>query len=400
MKTSNVIISVNPSLRDRWGHFLHYDERLKEALDSKGYQLIILANKNAKREIRRQEGIYCVLEDCEEYFPSKLIKEFNFKLLLKFITGCLRFMKNISLQGTDRGSLTYFMYISSIKYAPAFVLHALFNGFKHRYILNLFQFHYSVGQTNKRSLSSIESYVLNLVRRSLSKLKVRLSTDSHRLNTKLGVDFNILPMFSTTRLTDGDFKKAYNWDINFKSRPKTIVSFPVLSRMGKGFDKACILIRNILLQSDDRFEFIMRSIALKNEETVQQHLRPIENDVTIYEGVLSDELYKELLICADIIFISYRRMEFYSRTSAIMSDAILLNRPIVGPRDTWSGDIIEKNKLGSTFEDGSIKDMYRALCEVHENFEFYKRNLYKFSPSWAAANSAKRCVEFIFERTH
>jgi len=397
MKFNNVIISINPNLKDRWGHFLYYDERLKEVLSSKGHQLLILANKNARREILRKKGINCVLEDIEEYFPPQLIKKFNFKSWFRYITGCFRFMKHISLQETDRGCLTYFMYLSSLKYTPAFVIHALFNGFNHRYILNLFQFHYSVGQTNKRSLSSLESFALNLIRRILLKMKIQLSTDSRRLNTKLGVDFGILPMFSTTKLTHTDLKKASNWDVHFKSRSKTIVSFPVVSRKGKGFDKACILIKNILLQSDDRFEFKLRNISLKNEETVQQYLLPIEDDVIIYEGILTNELYKELFIYADIIFISYRRMEFFSRTSAVLSDAIQLNRPIIGPRDTWTGDIIEKNKFGTTFKDGSIKDMYRALCEVNENYEFYKRNLINFSRSWASVNSAEQCVQYILQ---
>jgi hypothetical protein len=400
MKLKKVIISINPNLKDSWGHFLHYDERLKEELNLKGSQLLIMANKNANGEIRKKKGIHCVLEDIEEYFPPQVIKGFNLKSWFGFITGSFRFIRHISLQKNDLDSLTYFMYLSSIKYTPAFMLHALFNRFKHRYILNLFQFHYNVGQTNMRSLAPIESLVLNLIRRILLKVKIRLTSDSHRLNTKLGVDFDILPMFSTTSLNQTDFKKASDWDIHFRSRLKTVVSFPALSRKGKGFDKACILIKNILLQPDNRFEFKLRNISLKNEETIQQYINLIESNVIVYEGVLSDEVYKELFIRADIIFISYRRMEFFSRTSAVLSDAIQLNRPIVGPRDTWTGDIIEKYRFGTTFRDGNIKDMYRALCEVNDNYEFYKGNLLNMSRSWVSNNSAKKCVQFLLQSVY
>jgi hypothetical protein len=397
MKFEKIVISINPDLKDRCGHFFYYDQRLKEVLSSEGYQFLILANKNARREILKKKGINCVLEDIKEYFPPQLMKKINFKSWFRYVTGCFRFVKHISVKETDWNCLTYFMYLSSLKYTPAFVIHAVFNGFKHRYILNLFQFHYGVGQTNMRSLSSIESFALNLVRRILLKMKIQLSTDSRRLNTKLGVDFDLLPMFSTTTITQTDLKMASNWDTDFKSRSKKIVSFPGVSRKGKGFDKACILIKNIILLSDDRFEFKLRNISINNEETLQRYLLPIKDDVIIYEGILTNELYKELFIYADIIFISYRRMEFFSRTSAVLSDAIQLNRPIIGPRDTWTGDVIEKNKFGSTFEDGSIRDMYRALCEVNENYEFYKKNLINYSRSWASVNSAEQCVKYILQ---
>lgn len=400
MKKKQTLISINPSLKEHWGHFLHYDERLEEVLKSNGNRLLILANKGASSEIRQKENIKCVLSDIEDYFPPSILRKLNLKSLFQYILGCFKFGRDINCESKRGYNLTYFMYLSSIKYIPAFVIHALLHGFKFRYVLNLFQYHYNVGQTNRRPLSAVESRMLRAIHKIMSKMKIRLCTDSQRLNTKLGVDFDILPMFSTTQLTSSDMQRATAWDLDFKHRQKMVISIPALSRKGKGYDKACLLIAHLRSQKDERFEFKIRNIQLQNEEEMARYLLPILDSVEVYEGVLSNQRYKELFILADIILISYRRTEFYSRTSAVLSDAVRLERPIICPQDTWMGDIIEHFGFGQTFEDGNVADMYRALCDIHDNYEQYKNNLRNSSHQWVSQNNPERCVEFILDWMH
>jgi len=64
------------------------------------------------------------------------------------------------------------------------------------------------------------------------------------------------------------------------------------------------------------------------------------------------------------------------------------------------GDIIERFEFGQTFEDGSISDMYRALCDIHDDYGQYKNNLRNFSHRWISQNNAERCVQFILDWTH
>jgi len=281
MKKKQTLITINPSLKEYWGHFLHYDERLEEVLKANGNRLLILANKGARNEIRQKKNIKCILSDIEEYFPPSILRKLNLKSLFLYILGCFKFVRDINGESKPGDNLTYFMYLSSIKYIPAFVIHALLHGFKFRYVLNLFQYHYNVGQSNRRPLSAAESRMLKAIHKILSKMKIRMCTDSQRFNTKLGVDFAILPMFSTTQLASSDMQRARAWDTDFRHRQKMFISIPALSRKGKGFDKACLLIAHLRNQKDERFEFKIRNTQLQNKEEMTRYLLPILDCVAV-----------------------------------------------------------------------------------------------------------------------
>lgn len=395
---NRLLVSINPNLKNEWGHFLHYDEILKEELEEKNDNIIILASKDLDIKLKEKKYIIARMTEHSTHFFRLGSKKQFVKGLLKLWRDLIVFAKDINISIGKDQKVTYFMYLASIHHLWAIILHAVYNKFRYRYVLNLFWFHLSVGMYNKKPLNTWKSLFLRILKNVSKLFRIRLCTDSRELNRKLKVNFKILPMFSTTGFNDAEIEESPKNLHNPAKRKRMIVSFPGLMRKGKGYDKSCQLINHIINAEDNRFFFFLRKLIDKGDRGMVDYLSPLDTRkefVKIFCGILSNEEYKSMFIKSDIVFISYRKEEFYTRTSAVLADAILLKKPVIGPMDTWIGNIIEKYSFGETYEDGNIEEMYTVLQKVYAGYSFYKNNLIEHAPHWLGRNNAAEALKFI-----
>jgi len=376
------LISINPDLENKFGHFLHYDISIQNKLDNLS-KLFILGKKTLDENLQKINRNILPTFSNNTWDIGRRHKNIVF-ISTKFKYELLNAIKILNTEEN-----IFYFYTGSFNHA--LIIKEIIDDYKldNIFHINLFWEHFNVEymQENREK-------VLDIIHQLESCKQIRLYIDSDEMNLEfkevLDITFPRWPMFPVTNFkvnSSDTFKAKAKHDIN--------VVFPGNLRIEKGFDMA-VNCANAL--SKQKVNVFIRStlINISNKE-VTALVAKINKKVNIIEGVLSEEEYLELMQLSQIIVLPYRVSEFKTRTSGLMADAIYLKKPVVAAKGTLMGDIIEEYGNGEVFTDGDSSSMQKAIQKIIENLGRYVESSAKCKLMWEEKNNVSILINDIFK---
>lgn len=388
------VVSLDPDVKSHFGHYLAFEKTLAKECMERGIEYLVLGSLEAEPAILRE---------------TRLVPTFDRHSWRPFATGRLAWLRDgwscaadftrrvrsalVAEGWVDSPDLLVFMYLAHPRHIAAALRLGMSFGGRHPIVLNLFWTHFSHGAPAARPGSGLSRF-LRLTRPLRRLANVHLCVDSDvleaRLTSATGEGFQRFPMFSVT-----DFSQACGpcEEVPAPLPDRVRVTAPTGNmRPGKGADLVCRL-AEILDRTD--IELVIRRIVVGNVDRRLTQMVDRVRSATVVEGVLSPAGYVDLLRSSQVLLLPYRRDEFYSRTSGIFADALHLEKPMVGTADTWLGRRIEEYECGTTFRDGDVEDLRRAVERVVDELPRFERQVAAARQDWEATNSPRLAVDFL-----
>jgi len=144
------------------------------------------------------------------------------------------------------------------------------------------------------------------------------------------------------------------------SDEKIVLSALGGTRYDKGLD--------ILLESFNLINIELKNKILLNimgreesftESYIQECIKESRIDNRVKLGFLGDDEFAENILLSDFIVLPYRKI--FTGNSGPMTEAVVNGIPVIGPRQGNLGYLIEKYKLGNTFEVENTLDLARCI---------------------------------------
>lgn len=148
-----------------------------------------------------------------------------------------------------------------------------------------------------------------------------------------------------------------------KIEDKIIISCLGGTRLDKGLDT---LLNAFEYINKNLKKKIILNIAGKEEYFKKEYINEIANKFNIniignYKFLTNEEFIENILI-TDILVLPYKR--FFSGNSGPMTEAIVNKIPCIAPRELEIGNMIEKYKLGLTFECENSENLAEIIEEM------------------------------------
>ena len=380
-KTKKILVSINPDLKDDFGHYLHYDRTVFDNLSEEQY-LISLGNKSVEYNMGRENKWINPTFTKQSWDLGRRIKNPSSNDLEQFKVELYNAIAQLEVLNLGK---VFYMYTGSIQHAKVILELIEEKNLSFVFHINLFWEHFNVDSW------SLEKDFLNEIKHNEY---IKLYVDSQELELSLSkvTDFSasLWPMFSIT-----NFKK---YDTNHKVNLKELnILFPGNLRIEKGYGLTVNSANNMV--NDKRYNqhnFIVRSVALNGtskEAIAFSNL--IDEKIIVLSGVLSEEEYVYMFNEADIIVIPYTVAEFKTRTSGVLADSIMSQKPVLTVKGTWMGNIVEKYANGLVFEDNNENDLVEKMKILIDNYAYYRDNARKIYDIWNKDNNVDKLIELF-----
>lgn len=396
-KPSFRVVTINPDWVDDFGHYSQYDRRLAEAVKQERGDLISVVNAGLEAGSSGLGTVRCFSE--QSWVPTHASSRGDVHLFERELEGLLE-----SYAALDSTTPTAFaMYVSSAWHVTSFVrLRVKFAQLPWTFTPNLFLSHQELLQADLSPTSEppCSARVLGMTSNLRARLGIKIFADSVRLQRAIhrhtGEAAGLWPMFSTTSIPQGPAVANRVDDLRDHIR----VYCPANAQLAKGYDLLPQLARAATPGDRRIWDLVTRSVVRPNTpHTLRQAAEALEKLTVALSGVLSDEEYLEAFRSADVILIPYRFVPFASRTSAVLSDAILLGKPVVATSGTWAGNWVEELGVGVTFQDGDVQDMLRAIRHVCAHIDHYREATEVARSGWAEMHSPVKLAELLRTET-
>ena len=381
-------ISINPDLVGSFGHYLHYDVKVKNNVTDG--QLFILGNRSLESSLTVEYPFILPTFSKTTYDDMPFL---DLSSLKNFKTELSIAIQKINQ--TSKGENIFYMYMGSIWHALILLEIAAENyNPSNSFFINLFHHRAGLLDTNFPTSKYYSHYqtIFDLFKKHQNPLKVIPCSDT-LLAQKTFLNYfkketPFYPMFSVSPLEE--FKKI---KIKEKESNQLVVYYPGNVQEDKGFDLMVELFESV---KDKRFIFRCRDHVNYDFKMMPfvNRLKANKN-VEIISGKLTNEDYGRLLMEADILLIPYREKAFKGRTSGVYVDALLLEKPVVTTKQTWMGELTMEFKNGEVFEDGNINEFEEALLKVSDNYDYYKEASINSKFQWVKKNEIKNFISSL-----
>lgn len=360
---------VDSSLTDFVGHHYSYDHAVIAAAKSAGYDIALLAHRDAVRAFGQQLNLVpCFRRNHQTPHPW-----------ISWLPHKFRRAPNTWLAGRDfyrdmiSGLRSYAILPGSFLFAPTvfrYQLHGLAglvaaqpaDGPLTVVIMLRYQAHFYNDPWTRRAFRRLEHS-------AAQGRRVRLATDSDRLVPDLE-QLTSLPIERVPIPHTIDAAGASN-----PRRPGSRLRIVSLgnARDEKGFLDILEAIR--ILDSDrgidDAFDFVLQAsgaqpdIQLAIDEFRAQQL-PY---VTLLTDMLSPTAYLSHLRSAHVVLLPYWKEVYIGRTSGILAEAITAGKIVITTRDTWMADQVEEYGSGLLVEDHNPRSLAAAIRSAATGYE-------------------------------
>lgn len=366
-----LVISINPDLKDKFGHFYHYDARVKNDIPD-GVDFITFSNKALDEDVlKKNKWIFPVFSD----HSWTLGRDSCRRTIIDYERFKLELINAYSVLDELYDEITIYFYTGSFNHALQIMKAVDLQKITSDIHINLFWEHFNfdaicAGEKN------------DLISKLNAHKKLYLYVDSHELSKVIEPfvteTYPIWPMFSVSDFGDSVIKGgAEKSDLG-----KTTVVFPGSLRLEKGYDLSLSAIEKLLSKSDV-FNFKLRvGLNGRLNKEINSMRKRVSDKVEFVDGVLSDDEFIDFISGADIVVLPYRVSEFSTRTSGIMADCIMLKKPVVAAKSTWMGNIIERESNGEVYTDEDVDSMVEKILVVAANIESYKDSSNRLNKAW------------------
>jgi len=377
------IYSINPDLTDGFGHYLHYDLKIKKHLPITQSKFKIFAH-NSFQTTDNQPFIQPIFK--QKTYDNIPISDYqslhSFKQDLKKVFSKIK-------EDKARKNIVY-LYMGSVWHAWALAeVIAEFPLKNTIFKINIFHDRALLLSSVFANSDYFEEYdfILKSLKKQEQNLGLYLYADTQEaitaFDTYFGIRMPYWAMFSVSEfMTSTDDTK--------RNLPR--FCYPGNVQAAKGFDVLSAALNKVNL---DKGEFHIRTFISYLQKKSQAWINdlPQHKNVKIIADSLSTEEYSRLLTESDIILLPYREADFGGRTSGIYADAIDLEKPVIITRETWGGSYTEKYQNGLSFRDGDAKAMAIAIDTIVDNFQQYKENAKMAKVRWKEENGIQNFIE-------
>jgi glycosyltransferase involved in cell wall biosynthesis len=384
-----VVVSINPDLKDKFGHFLGFDLALANESKKSGVPYISLCHSDAK--VSNQEPVELLPTfskmswNVYSLTSEQILDQFKNELKSRLLEIRNRF---------PRAHLQIVMYLSSEYHYRAILEIAAQFSDPEALSFHLNLFHLQRNSTKNETLKPVNSFNFDIIK-SCHELGRHLSvfpyfdTEKQALLffEKYGLSFPAWPMIGTSHFEQSPTKSSQHKTGNY------CVYFPSNMQATKGYDMIPKIARTLL---DRGLAVTCKARVIVRDDTPAEARRvasDIRKHCTPLEGLFSERDFQNYLEEADIVVLPYRKEAFWGRTSGILVDCFQLEKPVVTTANTWAGDQVDLTGFGQTFVDGSIKDAADAIESTIKSLQTSELDSSKVS-DWLEKHTPK----VFFER--
>ena len=361
------IISINNNLKTLYGHFFSHDLEINNGCDRLNIEFSSLSNKNFETDNQKFIKTFSSTEtgtssrDSIDTFTSELCE-------------------SIKVENENKTKI-YFAYIgSSQEYTHLLtrILPSLDD--KSRIYINLFDLHFYYSN-KKINNNHIKYFVKNYVKK-FDNTKVKFFTDSYKIQELFYNEFKhkleIFPLFfisqniEINKINKENKNNSSEFNVYYPGKLTESKGAKLLNELSQSLTKN----KNVLINTNNKIIKINFKCSV-NTNATSSNINKIINNLNINKHNLSlssnaEEYFKNILD-SDLVLLPYDRT-YKTRTSGIIVDCGMLNRPVLALKNSWIGDVIEKSGAGFTFEHGTAEEILELILLSVNKFNMISKN--------------------------
>jgi hypothetical protein len=376
-----IYISVNPDLTTHYGHFLHYERRMKEVFNANGCDFICLSNVSMTNihedfiipTFTNDSGHYSFYRNSARNLCwNKSTNEFLY-LLASAVKSYLAKKKK------KYAGIKYFMYTGSVRLA--YQISKVFNEPNSTFVINGFWDFLSLA--NEDDIKYFRRIKLN------SRVKFVSMSDKYSKHvfeiTNFLFDFipNPPPLCSDNeailRIKKSCMRENNDAQIN--------IYLPSLLTQGKGLEVTQDLISQV--NNTNGITFFIRDKTNTLNKIKHKNIKYLVGD-------LSDENVFQLYETSDFVLIPYDSKTFQMRTSGVIVDCLLFGSVPIVFEDTWMSHICKKYDFGIIAQGTSQKDILNALYDSIPHLRTLRGKMYRAALNYLIDNSWSSLIQRVF----
>lgn len=413
----NVLI-VDSGLKNLGGHNFSYTRAVQAALEQKGYDVTVLANRHLSGELVKVTGYHPVFSfGAYDYPPGN---------------GKLKDLKYLQAQSIIYSQELEHAFKQIVSNEPALVFCHTVNDFEligwnrflarqrlpgHLMVLMRYTPRFKSCSWFKQHLHPywrIRPHYLNALYKRM-KGNFTLVTDSepltedysaifhHRILT-LPIPINEYILGADEQVSSPDGVSArYGLDLDGKIR----IGYVGDARSAKGFSLLPGLVRRLLAETSLEVEFVFQcpsaASGIENGQLPEGVSELIElasratSRITLIQEKLSETDYAELIRALDVVLVPYRLPGYVEPTSGIFAEALALAKPVVVPAGTWMARELRKSGGGIEFQSGDENDLAAKVKELIQSFDAYATKARAFSAKWKAFHNSHTLAKMLIQ---
>jgi glycosyltransferase involved in cell wall biosynthesis len=146
-------------------------------------------------------------------------------------------------------------------------------------------------------------------------------------------------------------------------------------------------------------KFLMRVNSNRSEKQLADHFEKFRrktNHISIVEGFVETDKHLGLISQCDIVILPYLKECYPYRTSGVFVDALVHNKVVVVPSDTWMSEMITKYGAGCTFISGDLASLVSAIDRVITDYSSYASSASRNITEMYCQFSAASLLDLIF----
>lgn len=145
----------------------------------------------------------------------------------------------------------------------------------------------------------------------------------------------------------------------------------------------------------NKIRFIVKHTPLEQEYGLYLKFLEEHDSIIHIDGFVSNEEYEDFLNKCDIMLLPYSKRYYPCQTSGVAIDAILREKIMIVPDDTWLSDQIKKFGSGEVFLSDNLESVVNAIHKVIDNIDYYKKRTDRQNDKFRALHSCQNLFSEI-----
>ena len=394
-----LLIYIDPGFLNDIGHYYNFAVNLRHEWDSQNIILRHYVNKNVDKKLIKKFHLIPFFK-YKAILSDKITKKRKNKILISFRKKLIKLIKSEKENILALDQTALYMYTSHPSYFIIFSEVLSLQEFKSLDIsVNLVLFYLS----NSFCSGLIDNSYINLLKKS------SIALDNIRGSNKINLYIDSEMALS---LYQPYFKQLFrllpiplisSHDINYKAHKKNNklrIGFFGHATKRQGFNLIVNLYDELINRSKiENIEFLIKTnllISSKDEKAEFKFFKKKRKNIFIIDKHLKTDQYFSLIQSCDLITIPHSK-EFYPvQTSGLFIDALICNKIVIVPSDTWMSYKLQEFGSGRTFESGNHKSFTSAIVDVLNNFSSYSRLTNRGITNFKSFYSASSLIDHLF----
>jgi FkbM family methyltransferase len=384
-----LFVSLNPDLRNEFGHYLHMDRKLLETVEGMGGGCLAFAASEGEFADTADDNWICPILGGNSYDVNASENAPRIRLWYSKTVDPLRLALR-ELNAFQGKKILYW-------YAGHFVsLNFLMVALREldcrnsRILVNLSGMY--------KALEDEEAceYARRILQESRDFRKAKgvyLGTDNSRMIEFLkgeGESPLHVEMFPFT-------------DLSMEAEPDPLdkfgVYYPSNAQLAKGFGIILQIIQGYIGNySAKDVQFTVRCMIRNAHEEgrLLKEIRALASqpaDVTLLDHPMDPGEYARHYAMASVVLIPYDPASFGHRTSGQFLDALMAGKPVVCTKGTWAGELVEEMGCGLTFDFDKPEDAATAIEQIRLDYSAWQEKVQAAKKQWLEKYSCDAFVQ-------